>query len=293
MGNKSKKELIIAGVLSSLIIGTALPSHAQGNSVPAAARQAQGTQGASREVRGSEAIGMQVKNSKGEKLGKVEDLVVDIGSERVHYALLSFGGFLGVGDKLFLFPVSAFRPGRETDELVADIDKEQLKKMQGFDPARRPNFKGDNWRRDVDRYFRIAPDRQAQKDARMAGVASLRGVNVNDRAGHRAGEISDVVVNFGTGRAYPVLARDGDGKLVALPFSALMFPERPDLPALLTVDNQQLASAKAFEKSKWPDLNAPNHERETAAQLLSFQTQSKTNPAAARTGREAADTSGK
>jgi sporulation protein YlmC with PRC-barrel domain len=292
MADDANKKLMIAGLLLPLALGTALPSHAQAGSAPAAGRS-QGTQAVSREMRGSEAIGMQVKNAKGEKVGKIEDLVVDLGNERVHYALLSFGGFLGVGDKLFLFPVSAFRPGRGSDELVLDVDKERLKNMQGFDPARRPDFKGDNWRRDADRYFKIDAARQAPRDARMTGVASLRGTKVNDRSGHRAGEISDVVINFGTGRAYPVLARESDGKLVALPFSALMFPDRPDLPALLTVDNQQVDTARAFERNKWPNLNAPDYQQQVAGQLLGFQTRAKSNPAAASTGREAADMSGK
>ena len=43
-------------------------------------------------------------NAKNEDLGKIEDVVVDAGSGRIAYAVLSFGGFLGMGDKYFAIP---------------------------------------------------------------------------------------------------------------------------------------------------------------------------------------------
>src|SRR5262249_35619316 len=49
-------------------------------------------------------IGMNVKNAKGEKIGEVDDLVVDKGEGVVAYGVLSFGGFLGIGEKLFAIP---------------------------------------------------------------------------------------------------------------------------------------------------------------------------------------------
>jgi sporulation protein YlmC with PRC-barrel domain len=285
------KTLFLVGMLSSIAIATAVPAFSQGNPTPAAAGQAQQTQ--SREMRVSQLIGKPVKNTRGDNLGKIEDVVVDLDSERVYYALLSFGGFLGKGDKLFLFPVSAFKAGRDADQLVLDVDKERLKDAPGFDRNRLPDFKSANWHRDVDRYFKIDSAQQAPSGAHMVSAAKLVGTKVNDHAQHTIGKISDVVVNFGTGRAYPVLARDSDNNLVALPFSVLMFPSRPDLPPMLTVDNQKIAAAKGFDKNKWPDLNSPNYQTEITNQLLSFQTQAKPNPAAAQTGRESMSGSSK
>jgi len=48
-----------------------------------------------------------VRNAAGDDLGSVKEIMVDIPSGRVAYAVLSFGGFLGMGDKLFAVPWSA------------------------------------------------------------------------------------------------------------------------------------------------------------------------------------------
>jgi len=56
-----------------------------------------------------------VVNHQGEDLGKIEELMIDLDRGRIAYAVLSFGGFLGIGDKLFAFPgrlLASTRPGR-------------------------------------------------------------------------------------------------------------------------------------------------------------------------------------
>ncbi len=78
-----------------------------------------------------------VKNSAGEDLGKIEDLMIDTDSGRVAYAVLSFGGFLKVGNKLFAIPWQALRLDSVNKQFVLDIDKSVLEKAPGFDK--------DNW----------------------------------------------------------------------------------------------------------------------------------------------------
>ncbi len=90
-------------------------------------------------------IGEPVVNPKGESLGKIEDLVIDPKSGRVDYAVLSFGGFLGVGDKLFAVPIEAMRMSPEEERFVLDVDKERLKHAPGFDK--------NNWPDTSDRTF--------------------------------------------------------------------------------------------------------------------------------------------
>ena len=54
-------------------------------------------------------IGSNVVNQQNEDLGKIEDLVIDTSAGRIAYAVLSFGGFLGLGDKYFAIPWEGFR----------------------------------------------------------------------------------------------------------------------------------------------------------------------------------------
>lgn len=53
-----------------------------------------------------------VRNSAGEDLGKIEDIMLDVPTGRVAYAVLSFGGFLGMGNKLFAIPWEAMSMSR-------------------------------------------------------------------------------------------------------------------------------------------------------------------------------------
>ena len=77
--------------------------------------------------------GCRVENSAGEPLGRVEDLIIDEESGRIAYALISFGGFLGMGEKLFVFPWAALHHNRPEKKVIVDVDKEALKNAPGFE----------------------------------------------------------------------------------------------------------------------------------------------------------------
>jgi sporulation protein YlmC with PRC-barrel domain len=87
----------------------------------------------------SRLIGDPVVNSNGDDLGKIEDLVIDPISGRVDYAVLSFGGFLGMGEKLFAVPLEAMKLSPEEKRFILDVDKERLKQAPGFDKNHWPD----------------------------------------------------------------------------------------------------------------------------------------------------------
>jgi sporulation protein YlmC with PRC-barrel domain len=88
----------------------------------------------------SKLIGMQVRNTKNENLGKISDLVLDQKSGKVAYAALSVGGVLGVGDKLVAVPFEAFTPNPGQDGLVLNIDKQRLQQATGFSQNNWPDL---------------------------------------------------------------------------------------------------------------------------------------------------------
>jgi sporulation protein YlmC with PRC-barrel domain len=97
---------------------SAAPNQAGGDPRPTANAQAGEQQQPAgsklRDVRLSQLIGRDVRDTKGEDLGDIKDLVIDLQSGQVKYAIVEFGGFMGVGEKLFAFPLSAFRqPGTD------------------------------------------------------------------------------------------------------------------------------------------------------------------------------------
>lgn len=85
-------------------------------------------------------IGSKVVNQQAESIGKVEDVVIDAGAGRIIYALLSFGGFLGVGNKYFAIPWNAFRFNLADKTAVLNVDKKLLENAPGFDKDNWPNF---------------------------------------------------------------------------------------------------------------------------------------------------------
>jgi sporulation protein YlmC with PRC-barrel domain len=102
-------------------------------------------------------IGDRVVNRKGEDLGKIEDLMIDPEQGRVGYAVLSFGGFLGMGDKLFAVPMQALKLSREDKWFVLDVDKERLKNAPGFDKDRWPDITDRGFGSTVYSYYNTQP----------------------------------------------------------------------------------------------------------------------------------------
>jgi sporulation protein YlmC with PRC-barrel domain len=94
-----------------------------------------------------------VCNAQGEKLGTVEDLMLDKLSGRVRYAVLSFGGFLGMGDKLFPLPWRALDYNKDWEAFVVDIDKERLESAPGFDVGNPPDFGDEAWGQKLYDYY--------------------------------------------------------------------------------------------------------------------------------------------
>jgi sporulation protein YlmC with PRC-barrel domain len=97
-------------------------------------------------------MGDRVLNAREEHLGRIEDLMIDLETGGVAYAVLSFGGFLGVGDKLFAIPWRALRMDAERRCFVLDIDREMLEQAPGFDKEHWPDLGGDETSRPLHRH---------------------------------------------------------------------------------------------------------------------------------------------
>lgn len=108
---------------------------------------------ASRVLSASSLASDDVYNPKGEKLGSIKELMMDIDSGKVCYAVLSFGGFLSVGEKLFAVPWSALTVDTQNKRLVMDTDEDRLKNAPGFDTNNWPNMADATWEKSVHTYY--------------------------------------------------------------------------------------------------------------------------------------------
>jgi sporulation protein YlmC with PRC-barrel domain len=103
-------------------------------------------------------VGNDVYNDKDEDIGEIKEIMLDMSSGRVSYAVMSFGGFLGMGEKLFAVPWSALTLDTENKRFVLKVDKERLKDAPGFDKDHWPNMADQSWMNGIHSYYGTKPD---------------------------------------------------------------------------------------------------------------------------------------
>jgi len=164
-----KKVGVLLGVISLLSLVCAVGSFAADRDLPWNL------------VKGSKFIGADVENPQGQNLGDIKDVVIDRTSGRIAYAVVSFGGFLGMGEKLFAVPWGAFsQPKADKDKFVLDIDKERLKNAPGFDEHNWPQMASQEWVTSLYSYYHVPPYWTASTEASTA-TATVKNVDPNQR----------------------------------------------------------------------------------------------------------------
>jgi len=110
------------------------------------------------EIMGAETlVGNDVYNQEDENLGDIKEIMLDMRSGRVGYAVLSFGGFLGMGEKLFAVPWNALELDTENKRFVLNVLKDRLKDAPGFDKDHWPNMADQAWVREIHSYYGTSP----------------------------------------------------------------------------------------------------------------------------------------
>jgi sporulation protein YlmC with PRC-barrel domain len=98
-----------------------------------------------------------VRNAAGEDLGKIDEIMIDIPSGRVAYAVLSFGGFLGLGDKLFAVPWNALKVDEDERCFILNVDRKTIEAAPGFDKNNWPDMSDPAWGLGVTSYYKVQP----------------------------------------------------------------------------------------------------------------------------------------
>jgi sporulation protein YlmC with PRC-barrel domain len=115
---------------------------------------------APRLMRADTLIGENVYNLEGIELGEIKDIMLDVNAGSIAYAVLSFGGFLGIADKLFAVPWKALKPDDVYKRFILDVDKESLESAPGFDKDRWPDMADPMWQNKVHSYYGAKPYRE-------------------------------------------------------------------------------------------------------------------------------------
>ena len=225
--------------------------------------------------RASELIDEKVENSKGENLGEIEDLVVNLNTGDVRYAVLDFGGFLGVGNRLFAIPAKELKfNATNKDKVILDIDKARLENAKYIETDR------NRWPKDWNAWDDIATvsgtpvTPPSDETARAYRGSELIGKAVEDPQGKNMGKIKDLVVDLSRQKVhYTVMAFDpsfvSPDKLIAFPVTAFQLDATKD-KLVLNTTKEKLMQMPGFAATSWPDINDPAYVSEVHRDMTAY-----------------------
>jgi len=108
-------------------------------------------------VKASSILGTRVVDVHAETLGSIKEIVIDPRTGRVAYVVMSFGGFLSMGEKLFAIPFSSFEYDMTNNQYVLQVPKDRLERAPGFDADHWPSMSDEKWNRDLHTYYGHSP----------------------------------------------------------------------------------------------------------------------------------------
>ncbi|MBC8094186.1 MAG: PRC-barrel domain-containing protein [Akkermansiaceae bacterium] len=211
-------------------------------------------------------IGREVRNQEQQKLGQVNDLVIDLESGRILYAVISVGGFVGVGDRLVAVPVSAFQEAGE--DLRLDVNRQQLSDAPQFSKAadQRAETLTPAFASRVNKHFgegrawwESATGQTGEKFGNAHPASDLIGLEVSDVSNRKIGEVNNVMVDLSAGRVpyvifAPEKSLDLNADFYAWPPNVLT-PSGDGKSLTTGIDQSKLASAPHFKRNHWPNMS--------------------------------------
>jgi hypothetical protein len=102
-------------------------------------------------------VGTPVYNRQGEHLGSVYNLMIDKISGQVAYAVMSFGGFLGIGERYHPLPWRVLKYDTRQGGYVVDLDRRRLEEAPSYTPSNLPNWSDRTYGHRIDDYYGVPP----------------------------------------------------------------------------------------------------------------------------------------
>jgi sporulation protein YlmC with PRC-barrel domain len=168
-------------LLVSFAAGILVAQEPPSKLAPASAAAESHLRGTAR-CKASQLIGCAITNSKNESLGEIQDIVLDGGNQRIAYAVVAFGGFLGMGEKYFAMPwrlIEVVQRGADDQpRATLGLDQATLKAAPGFDKSKWPDMANPTWAKQVDDYYLAR-----NENARPAGAAEPKGTGAEGKTG--------------------------------------------------------------------------------------------------------------
>lgn len=253
---------LAAGVSLALASPAALSSGTARDSTASQGSSADARTGSAKDMkpyrglRASQVIGMSVRNSKGVNVGQIRDMIVDMNTGKVRYAMLAFDPGIFQGEKLFAVPTTELRMASDRDDMVYDMNRERLERAAVERSAWDSLWRSPDYLGNLDRAWGI---RQPSEGMRAHRVSDLLGKDVNARSGEDIGEIEELVIDMANQRVhYAVLEFDpswaSPEQNYAFPLRAFNLTRDKD-ELVLDVDKATVRSMKSFTDDRYANLN--------------------------------------
>jgi sporulation protein YlmC with PRC-barrel domain len=104
-------------------------------------------------LKASSLIGMHVRNDSGDRLGKLQDIIVNLESHSAPFAIVESGGALGIGGTRIAVPLSDFKWSSEPKQLLLTTTKEEFQSASSAPTGGWMVVSGEDWAKNVDKYY--------------------------------------------------------------------------------------------------------------------------------------------
>lgn len=143
-------------------------------------------------------MGEDVVNTDQDSLGDIKEIMIDMRTGQVAYAVLAFHGMFGRGEKLFAVPWQALALDTDKKRFVVDIDKDQLKSAPGFNPEAWPDMDDVNWAAQVNTFYGVDLSQGGSMGMNMPG-SMVRGATVGAGVGSMGAGHAGTMTGAGAG----------------------------------------------------------------------------------------------
>jgi sporulation protein YlmC with PRC-barrel domain len=203
--------------------------------------------------------GTPVYNPKGERLGKVHHLMIDKYTCQVAYAVMSFGGLLGIGEKYYPLPWHMLTYDTRLGGYVADLDRSTLQNAPSYASTESPNWSDRSYTDRIDQYWRNDSTAGLANDEtdRLISSDKVEGTSVYNPKGDRLGKVHHLMIDKYTGQvAYAVMSFGGflgiGEKYNPLPWKMLTYDTRLG-GYVVDLDRNKLENAPSYTAADAPD----------------------------------------
>jgi len=270
--SQSKIRTVLAPALALAVASAFLAPGVQARTAPggqyaAPAHLGSGWQAQQPRVfRATQLIGKEVKSTNDVDVGKINDLVVNMDTGDVRYAVLSLSGDVGIGEsRLYAIPVKALKMGATRDDLVMDVDASKWKEQKPFTASNWPDLRNSGYWSEIDRVSGLPAVQPAETYVAFR-ASELIGKDVRDVEGKNLGNIRDLVIDMNKQKVHYAVLEFEPGhaqfdRLFQFPISSFAFPEARSgnfntARLVLDVEPSQLKSMHGFARNRWPDINS-------------------------------------